>query len=218
MKYTYLKKTAIVVASIALTSSAYAYNKDNAVTACIDRVTEHNTGKYHTPKHVRVSDKGHHSYVVTGDVASDRDGARHTFSCSIRHKELVNYHVNEPNSADGSHKNTAAAIGAGILALAVIAAANKDRHEGHGKGASPFSDMKYLKRQCKQNILHQIQADHPRRHIHKVKLHNVHLNHRTLKGAGEVIWRNRNVRDLSFSCDFDRRGKVYDGYYHFRRR
>lgn len=215
MKFIYLKKTVIVVATMALTSSAYAYNENNAKHACINKVTEQGTGQYHGAQNVHISDKGHHSYIVTGNVASHRDKHRHNFSCNIRHKELVNYSVSHGGS---NNKNAAAAIGVGILALAVAAAVSDDKHHGHDQGASPFSDMKYLKRQCKQNIRHQIHADHPRRNINKVKFDTAHLNNRKLKGTGYVVFKNGNERDLTYSCNFDRRGHIYDGYYHFRRR
>ena len=215
MKFTYLKKTVIVVATMVLTSSAYAYNENNAKHACINKVTEHGTGQYHGAQNVHISDKGHHSYIVTGNVASHRDKHRHNFSCNIRHKELVNYSVSHGGS---DNKNAAAAIGVGILALAVAAAVSDDKHHGHDQGASPFSDMKYLKRQCKQNIRYQIHADHPRRNITKVKFDTAHLNNRKLKGTGYVVFKNGNERDLTYSCNFDRRGHIYDGYYHFRRR
>ena len=210
-----IKKVAIVITTVALSSSAYAYNQNNAKHACLNKVTEHGTGQYHGAQNVHISDKGHHSYVVTGNVASHRDKHRHNFTCNIRHKELVNYNVSHGGS---SNKNAAAAIGVGILALAVAAAVNNDKHQGHNQGASPFSDMKYLKRQCKKELRHQIHADHPRRNISKVKFDTAHLNNRKLKGTGYVVFKNGNERDLTYSCNFDRRGHIYDGYYHYRRR
>jgi hypothetical protein len=216
MKFTHLKKTTLLLASLLVTTSAYAYNKDNAKHACINKVTEYGSGKYHGTSNIHVTDQGHHSYSVTGNVRSHRDKNTHHFSCSIRHKELVNYHVSEGSS---SNKNSAADIGVGILALAVVAAAankHNDKHKGHDSGASPFGDMHYLKRQCKQNIRHQISRD--RRPVSKIKIDEAHLHNRKLKGTGYVIFKNGHERDLTYSCNFDRRGNIYDGYYHFRRR
>jgi len=214
MKFSNLKKTAVIIASVALSTSAYAYNQENAKRACINQVTEHGTGVYHNASGIRISDQGHHSYTVTGNVISNRDKHTHNFTCSIRHKELVSYNVSQ--SGNNSSGNKAVAIGAGILALAVIAAASNDKHQGHDTGSSAFDDMQYLKRQCKQNVHHHIQADHPRRHIDKIKFDNTHLNGRKLQGSGYVVFGNGNERDLTYSCEFDRRGQIYDGYYRYR--
>lgn len=217
MKFANVKKIVVVLASIALTTSLYAYNQNSAKNACINKVTEFGTGQYHNVKNVHVTDQGHHSYAVTGNVASYSDGKRHSFSCKIRHKELVSYHVNYGNN---KKNDSAAAIAAGVIALAVIAAANKhkDKHKDHNSGGNAFNDMHYLKKQCRQEVRHQIQADHPRRHISKVKFDSAHLNNRKLQGTGYVIFKNGNERDLNYKCDFDRRGHIYDGYYHYRRR
>ena len=215
MNYTKSKKAAAILLAMLATTSAYAYNKDNAKHACINKVTEHGSGKYHGTSGLHVTDKGHHSYAVTGNVRSHRDKSTHHFSCNIRHKELVNYQVSQGKS---SNKNAAAAIGVGILALAVAAAIDNhnDKHKGHDTGASPFDDMHYLKRQCKQNIKNQI--SHDRRPVKKIKIDVAHLNNRKLKGTGYVVFKNGHERDLTYSCNFDRRGNIYDGYYHFRRR
>ena len=213
MRRKYLKGSIIALAAMAMTTSLQAYSQDNAKRACINKVTEHGTGQYHNPSGIHVTDQGHHSYTVTGNVRSNSDSYSHPFSCNIRHRELVSYNVTR---GGGNHKN-AAAVGAGILALAVIAAAaNNDKHQGHDQGASPFDDMRYLKRQCKQNIRQQIQADHPRRHIDKVRLGNTHLNNRKLRGSGEVVFGNGHTKNLNYNCEYDRRGRIYDGYYHYR--
>lgn len=217
MKFTNLKKIGVIFASILITTSLHAYNKDNAKHTCINKVTEYGSGIYHGASNIHITDKGHHSYTIAGNVRSSQDKQTHHFSCDIRHKELVNYHVTHGKS---SHKDSAAAIGVGILALAVMAAANKNQKHNHyndyDTGGSAFNDMKYLKRQCKQNIRHQISVD--RRPVRKIKFNERHLNNRKLKGTGYVIFQNGNERDLTYSCAFDRRGKIYDGYYHFRRR
>ena len=68
MKFTQLKKTTVLLTSLLVTTSAYAYNQNNAKHACINKVTEHGSGKYHGTSNIHVTDQGNHSYTVTGNV------------------------------------------------------------------------------------------------------------------------------------------------------
>lgn len=221
MNYSTLKKMGVVFALL-LTTSAYAYNQNSAKHACINKVTEHGSSHYHGASNVHVSDKGHHSYNITGNIKSNRNGKTHHFTCQVRHKEVVNWKVN----SSSSHKNnTAAAIGVGILAIAVAAAANNhnnkhgnknDRYNDYDSGGSAFSDMKYLKRQCRKNIRQHLRRDHGR--VNHIKFDSAHLHNRKLTGTGYVDFKSGGERDLSYSCSFDRRGNIYDGYYRYRHR
>ncbi len=219
MKYTNLKKASMVLAVILATTSAHAYNKQDAKRACLNKITQHGHSQYHNAKDIHIEDKGHRSYKVKGKVNSRRDKHAHRFTCNIRHREVVNWNV---GPAERSHKNSAAAVGAGILALAVVAAAanydkhHNNRHENHATGGSAFDDMKYLKRQCRQNIRHHLKRDHGR--VSKVRFDSAHLNHRKLRGTGYVVFERGGERDLSYTCEFDRRGKIYDGRYNYRHR
>lgn len=220
MNYTKLKKTGLVLVTMMVTTTAHAYNNGSAKHACINKVTQYGSSEYYNASSVHVTDKGHHSYGVTGNLRSRRDNQTHHFSCNIRHKEVVNWKV----SPSSSHKNnTAAAIGVGILALAIAAVSNKDdkkhkndRYTDHDRGGNPFSDMKYLKHKCKQNIRHHINRDHGR--VSRLRFEAAHLHHRTLKGRGYVVFKNGGERDLNYACNFDRRGFIYDGSYGYRHR
>lgn len=222
MSFNTLKKAGLTVALVvATTSTAYAYN---AQKSCINKVTEYGSNAYHGASNVHVKDGGHHSYKVTGNIKSRRDGGTHHFSCDIRHKEIVNWKV---NSSSGHKNNTAAVIGVGILALAVAGAIdhhNKkskkkhkhDNYRDHNSGGNPFSDMHYIKRQCKKNIRQHIKRDYDG--IYKIGFDSAHLKNRKLRGTGYVEFDRGGDRELSYECDFDRRGRIYDGYYRFRHR
>ncbi|MDQ7046386.1 MAG: hypothetical protein Q9M39_01685 [Sulfurovum sp.] len=219
MNYTTIKKAGVVLALL-LTTSAYAYNQNSAKNACINKVTQHGSSQYHGASNIHISDKGHHSYGITGNVKSSRDKQTHHFSCQIRHKEVVNWNV---KSSTAHKNNTAAAIGVGILALAVASAVNKsdkhhtnDRHKDYDTGGSAFSDMKYLKRQCKKNIRYHLKRDHG--NINRIALDSAHLHNRKLTGTGYVEFARGGKRDLNYNCSFDRRGNIHDGYYRYRNR
>jgi len=219
MTYLNSKKFGIIFAVLLLTTSLHAYNKNSAKHACINKVTEYGSSQYHGASSVYVKDKGHHSFDVSGNVKSSRDNKSHHFTCQIRHKEVVNWHV---KSSKAHTNNTAAAVGVGILALAVAAAVNNhnkhkhDRYKDHDSGGSAFSDIKYLKHQCRKNIRHHLNRDHG--NIHRISFDSAHLHHRKLTGTGYVEFKRGGERDLSYSCNFDRRGHIYDGYYRYRHR
>ena len=183
-----------------MTTSVHAYNQNSAKHACINKVTQYGSSQYHGASNVRVSDKGHHSYAVTGNVRSSRDNQTHHFSCNIRHKEVVNWNV---KSNQSHNNNTAAAVGVGVLALAIAAGINQhnkkkkakhkhDRYNDYDSGGNPFSDMRYLKRQCRQNIRHHLNRDHG--YIRKIGFDSAHLHHRELTGTGYVVFERGGER------------------------
>ncbi len=221
MNYKKLRTAGILLAAM-MTTSVYAYNEASAKYDCINVVTR--GGQYHKTSNKHVVNKGHQSYGVTGNVKSRHDNSTHKFSCNIRHGQVVNWHVSR-RSTRGS-KNNSAAVGAGILAIAAIAAAvngnnkrathrNKNRYNNYDSGGSAFDDMRYLKQQCRQNLRHHIDRAHGR--VSKLKLDTAHLHRQSLNGRGFVIFERGDERDLDYNCEFDRRGHIRDGHYQFGR-
>ena len=226
MDYKKLKSTGIVVASMLMTTSLHDYNEFNALRDCDVKIAQ--SGHYDQLSNQKAVNRGHNSYTVTGKVKSKRDKRTHGFTCNIRHKEIVNWHVN--GSHDGSHQknsssnnNTAVAVGAGVIALAVIAAAsnqdnsnnntNHARYNDYDTGGSAFDDMRYLKRQCRKNLRHHINRAHGR--VEKLQLNTTHLHRKSLNGRGVVYFERGAIRDLDYNCVFDRRGLIRDGHYQF---
>jgi len=224
MKLTQMKKAALVLAVLVASTSAHAYGKKEnhernkaqqrsaAISACTSKVMHKGHGQYWGFSNREAVDKGHNNYKVTGTLESKSTKGQHHFSCNVRHGEVVRWRVRKPHGSGNS--NNAAAVGAGILAIAAIAAAaNNDKHENHAHGASAFDDMRYLKRQCKQNIRRHI--SHDDQAVKSIHLDTAHLHNRTLVGNGGVIFRRGGGADISYKCKFDRRGQIYDGHYRF---
>ncbi len=216
MELTQMKKAGLVLVAILTTTSLYASDptraelrQNQAKIDCTYKIAE--SGKYQFIDAKHVVDKGHRSYKVTGEAESRRNGEKYNFTCSIRHKEVVDWRVTKHSSH--SDKNTAIAAGAGIIALAAIVAAANNKHDNHDEGASAFDDMRYLKKQCRQNLRHHInREDQPVRKIH---LDTAHLHNRTLVGEGGVLFRRGGGNDIAYRCKFDRQGRIYDGHYRF---
>jgi len=206
MKLTKLTKVALVLTAM-ITSTAYA-SLEQAEEACISEVIH---GGYEKPGSIRTENLGHDTYRIKGTVYSKDDRKRHNFKCKYRHGELVDWNVAWPSN--DKKVNNKVAIGAGILAIAAIAAAaNNDKSKDHAAGGSPFNDRRYLKRECRHNLKHHIEM------AKKVRLTSAHLQSRRLSGEGFVTFDDGYERSLTYSCDFDRRGRIHDGNYHFGRR
>ena len=215
MKLTQIKKMGLVLVAILTATSLQAYNETRAKMDCSEKIGD--TEKYQFIESKHAVNKGHNSYKVTGVAKSIKNGDKYKFTCSIRHGELVNWRI--AKASKHSDKDAAIAAGAGILAIAaIVAAANEDkhhnnRHENHATGGSAFDDMRYLKKQCRQNIRHHIANEDQA--VRKIHLDTTHLRHRTLVGEGGVLFKRGGGSDISYECKFDRQGRIYDGHYRF---
>ena len=216
--------------SIALAASpAHArYDEHDAQRDCEGKVLHDD--RYKGLRNVKVSDQGHHSYNVTGKVRMD--GNDHHFFCRIRHREIVSWHVEGSYSngkygnSGGGDGNSAAMAGAGVLAVMAIAAlaassSNDDDDRDHNESRNryqsgdddAFSDMRYLKKECKHEVRRHLHQDHGR--VERLRFNHVHLDGHRLRGDGEVGFEHGRDRSLSFTCEFDRRGRIHDGDYHY---
>jgi len=201
-------------------TSFAGYDRGDAEDDCKYKIRS--THQYDSFSGVNVEDKGHHSFKVTGQVRSDNNNKKHNFNCQIRHREITSWNVSS-HSVDKDNKN-AAIVGAGIIGLAAIAAiaSNHNKDDDHdeqrdhyysGSDENPFDDMSYLKKQCRHEIRSHLNQDHGR--VDKLKFEHVQLNHRNLKGDGWVTFKGSQGRDLTFTCEFDRNGRIHDGYYKY---
>ena len=214
----------LVVLAIPVTTYAN-YDESDAKYDCKRAIKS--DGRYSHFADMHIEDKGHHSYLVTGKARSERDDRKHSFDCQVRHREVTSWHV-DPVKTVSSHdggSNTAAAVGAGLLGIAIMAAiASQDDDKNHnskrdsynrGAGGDPFDDMHYLRKECKRELRSHLDHDHGK--VRNLKFTYVDLHHRKLRGDGKVSFKSGGDRELSFSCEFDRRGHIHDGHYHYRR-
>ena len=205
MKLTHIKKAGIVLASIMIATTAQAYNPKFE---CMKKITNYGHGHYFPEGPSKIEDRGHRSYRVKGKALDTRDNKHYPYVCKIRHGEVVDWRVTHSNN------DAAKVVGAGVLIAAIAAAANQEKHNNHATGGSAFDDMRYLKKQCRQNIRHHISNDEQK--VRKIKLDTARLDRRTLKGKGGVEFRNGGGSAISYECKFDRQGRIYDGHYRFQ--
>jgi hypothetical protein len=209
----------LAIAAALASPTAFAYDQSDAIADCQDKIFDDSQySRYSNPRGATAQETGRNSYKVSG-LVKDRDKKDHRFNCRIDHREVVSWNVS-PEAISDSDKKTAAAVGAGILGLAILAAAvsgDKDhdnKRSSYEKGEnSPFNDMGYLKQECANEVRRHLDRDHGQ--VRNLELTHPHLHDRTLTGNGRVSFERGGRRDLSFTCDFDRRGQVQDGHYSY---
>ena len=219
MNKTMTRCLSLAIAAAMASPTAFAYNQSDAIEDCQDKIFDDSQySRYSDPRGATAQETGRHSYKVTG-LVKDRDKKDHRFNCRIEHREVASWNVS-PEAISDSDKKTAAAIGAGVLGLAILAAAvsgDKDhdnKRNAYEKGeSSPFDDMGYLKQECANEVRRHLDRDHGS--VRDLELTYPHLNGRTLTGNGRVSFERGGRRELSFTCDFDRRGQVKDGHYSY---
>ncbi|KAE9625325.1 hypothetical protein GL272_14000 [Aeromonas veronii] len=212
------------VISLFVAPEAFAYGDFNARIDCFSKVAPFGS-EYSSPQDVRSDETGLNSFNVSGKV-NDKQGNKHNFDCRIEHKEVVSWNVSHDDSGKKKNKTgKVLAIGAGIVgvaALAAIIASSKSGDQTHddsrttynsGK-ANPFDDMRYLRSECRRVVRQHLVRDHGA--VDDLDLEQANLNGRILSGEGRVLFEAGSAHNLTYTCNFDRSGNVYDGNYNYR--
>lgn len=206
----------LAVAAAMTSPVAFGYDKTYAIEDCQAKILSDD--EYRQPNGVKAEETGRNSYKITGFV-KDQDNQDHVFNCRVEHREVVSWNINPKGLSESDKK--AAMVGAGIVGLALLAAAIKgdkdhdDKQSSYDRGEnSPFDDMGYLKKECARELRRHLDQDHGQ--VRDLDLTHPNLHDRTLTGNGWVSFERGGHRDLSFTCEFDRRGRINDGYYNYR--
>ncbi|MBK1718684.1 hypothetical protein [Thiocystis violacea] len=213
-KHIHTPVAALLTLALAAPGGALAYDQSSAISDCQSQIF--NDARYHNPHGASATETGRHSYKVNG-LVKDRQNKDHRFNCRIENREVVSWNV----SPEGGHSDSdskAAMIGAGIIGLAVIAAAvsqdkgHQDKRDAYDRGEGyALDDMDYLKKECAHELRFHLERDYG--DVSDLRLKHPYLSGRTLTGNGRVSFEDSDSRDLSFTCDFDRRGGIHDGRY-----
>lgn len=166
--------------------------------------------------------QGKKEFRVTGRTRKSGGGQWTGFSCYVHHGEVTSWRAEK--SSDGDGKVTAAAVGAGLLGVALIAAAASasDSKSSHSANAptSPdwrnhdaFDDRMAVEKDCKRELDQHL--DYAHGPVRDIRFLRSNLADRELTGSAEAIWENGDTADITFECEFDRTGRVVDGRYHY---
>jgi hypothetical protein len=211
-----LMSVAATIVAVAASSSAYA-NSSMAVAEC--QAAVQNDSRFNGARDTNAHQVSKGVFKVTGLVQDERN-RDHRYTCRYEYGEVVSYNVTDSSVAESNQK--AAAVGAGLIGLAAVAAIVKhEDDENHRKNRDSyykgnnyaFDDRNYLKRECSEEVRAHIDRDHGK--VASIDLQAPYVHDRVMSGTGEVYFRNGGSRELRYTCNFDRGGQIYDGRYSY---
>lgn len=211
-----LLTTIATAIAIAAAPAAHA-DSSTAITDC--QAAVQNDSRFNSPRNANAQQLGKGVFKVTG-LVKDGMNRDHRYTCRFEYGEVVSYNVTEATVAESNQK--AAAVGAGIIGLAAVAAiAKHNDDDDHRKNRDnyyrgdnyAFDDRSYLTRECSQEIRAHIDRDHGK--VASIDLQAPYVHDRAMSGTGEVYFRNGGSRELRYTCNFDRGGRIYDGRYSY---
>lgn len=216
-----LLASVLVVALVGAPTLARAdYDDHDAVRDC---EREGSSDGYRDFEQLRAERQGKKEYRVTGRTRKSGGGHWTGFTCYVHHGEVTSWRAEKSHDGDG--KATAAAVGAGLLGVALIAAvasasdsknakdstkapANRDwRNEG------AFDDRMALEKDCKRELDQHL--DYAHGPVRDIRFLRSNLADRELSGSAEATWESGDTADITFECQFDRTGRIVDGRYHY---
>jgi hypothetical protein len=217
-----------VVVSLLLIMSSLVFSNSNAseekaIDACENKIRSiYGVDQF---KHVEAEKIGHHIYIVRGKVKYQ--DAKHPFSCRAKRGQVLSYHYEGPSKYTGnrdnhhhkSHTGRNVAIGVGVAAIigAILVNSSKDdSSKGDNKNSNHYA--KNMASEDLEDSCHETVEGRIKRNYHTIR--RVKFKHDTIKhdrrnayGNGRVVYYNGDRTDFSFSCDFNRNGRVIDSSY-----
>ena len=201
------------------------YDQHDAIRDCEHRVNRAEGSSEF--KNLVAEARGRHDYAVSGRTRRSGSDGWSSFQCYVRHGEVTSWNIgrghHDDKDDDGGDAATAVAIGAGVLGVALIAAAaasaagddapryDKRRDDWHSY--DPFADQQALRNECQQELVRHLRHDHGP--VSSVRLADAHLEGRQLAGHGDVSWANGEFSKITYTCQYDRTGRVVDGDYRY---
>lgn len=200
------------------------YDQRDAIRDCENQVSRYE-GRSEF-KNLVADARGRHDFAVSGRMRRAGSDNWSRFQCSVRHGEVTSWNVGhgqDKDDDDDGNIATAVAIGAGVLGVALIAAAaasaagddapryDKRRDDWHSY--DPFADQQALRSECQQELVRHLRHDHAP--VSSVRLTDAHLHDRQLAGRGEVSWTDGEFSRITYTCQYDRTGRVVDGDYRY---
>ena len=132
------------------------------------------------------------------------------------------YDDEERHHKDKKHdRNVAIGVGLAAVAIAAVAAATKEQKKKQSP-SSPDSfsyeehvDRPYLEDECGEELGGRIRREH--NGVSRIELAQVKVEHEgaMLKGKGIIHWQHKQPSDFSYSCYFDKNGRVMDSAYRY---
>jgi hypothetical protein len=200
-----------VALSLALPATAFGSELDDAQQLCQDKIRE-----VYGVSHLRdvwSEQLGNHKFKVHGKVKADNH--LYPFDCKVKHGQVQSYAYSGPHDRhekdDNSNLGAAIAIGAGLAIVAAIAASQSG--DGDKQGSSSLTVRKsVLEDDCHDGLESRLRYD--RNGSAQIALRNTHVKGNDLVGEATVTYYDENPNRATFTCHFDKHGRLLDSSYH----
>ncbi len=175
-------------------------------------------------RHVSEEHLGHHKYRVYGKVRAHGHG--YPFSCKWKQGRIKSYSYDGPRGRsgdssrdrrdsddDGSDLGKALAVGVGLAIVAALASQSGD-DDGDHKTSSLHVDKSILEDDCHDQLQYRIRDEHRYGNGARVHIKNSRIDGYDLKGDAKVRYPSDHPHHATFTCHFDRNGRIRDSSYH----
>lgn len=216
-----LPLAATALALLPMAQALARYDDRDAQRTCEREIRRHYG--YNDIRNSTAQHEGQSRYTVRGEIVV-HGGKDQRYICKISHEEVTGLKLLDLDKHNGSSdhdKNTAAAVGVGVLGLALLAAAASDKSQPEDApyqwqdrtDGRPFDDYEQLKQACAHELRRHLKAEHGP--VDRMAIQTAVLHDRQLSGNAHIAWRDGNDADLKYDCAFDRSARIYDGKYHY---
>jgi hypothetical protein len=201
---------------------AMASEEDRAKELCKDKIRDI-YGLSHLQR-VWGEQLGNHKFKIHGQAKFDNH--KYPFDCKVKNGHVKSYAYHGPNPRYNEHKHkddddsnlgTALAVGAGLaIVAALVASQDGGSGSGSGSGSGQSSQLhvnkSVLEDDCHDALQYRIRDEHD--YTARVHMNNARIEGHDLVGDAKVKYDRGSPHHASFTCHFDRHGRVMDSRYH----
>ena len=198
---------------LVLPTTATASEEHRAKKLCKNKITQvYGVSRFNN---VWVEEVGNHKFKIHGKVrAQDHT---YPFNCKVKNGHVKSYAYNGPHSRhrddhDDSNLGTAVAVGAGLAIIAALAASADDDSDDKAAASDIATSKSVLEDDCHDMLQYRIRDEHDS--AAEVRIKHSELRGRDLKGEAKVRSAWGAPQRATFSCHFNRNGRLLDSSYH----
>lgn len=204
----------ILIPAFLLPAHAKASEEDKARRLCKSKIEDvYGVDKFRNIWAERI---GNHKYKIHGQVKYDDH--KYDFNCKVKNGNIKSYaydgpHKRHKDDDDDSNIGAAVAVGAGLAILAAAAMSQTDDDDNNDKSSSTLPVSKsVLEDDCHDMLQYRVRDEHD--YTARVDLKNARVEGHDLVGDAKVWYDRQHPRHASYTCHFDRQGRLIDSRYH----
>ena len=198
---------------LALPTTAAASEEHRAKKLCKNKITQvYGVSRFNN---VWVEEVGNHKFKVHGKIRAQDH--RYPFNCKVKNGYVKSYAYNGPHSRhrdddDDSNLGTVVAVGAGLAIIAALAASADDDSDSNAASSDINTSKSVLEDDSHDMLQYRIRDEHDS--AAEVRIKRSELRGRDLKGEAKVRSTWGPSQRATFTCHFNRNGRLLDSSYH----